>query len=877
MKKLYLQAKNHMDPSWRRCFVDHFREPATGYVVRPYSELEEMQILEYMDFAEHYGVKYQIEQTLVVKKFLERNPEQKKRFAELVKRGFFELAGGGETVIDYNMTQGESWVRDHLYSVRYLQKEFGVKPRYAITPDLFGLPCQLPQFFRSVGYDADILFDRVLLDNKPFWRGLDGTDIVLDNRWLNRPEPVLRTADTVQMRPCPVCKGEGCRSCLGTGFDISYNMTRPDKELRQGSYYGNMSADELIDKLLETEVPEYYVHITTEEPLIGDNLFKDLKQAGIKRGVEVYYVTCEDNHDLWCSGQVERLRTGCYNEDEVDFRKEGNPIFTGVSSSRIEIKQRNRELEQLLYECENLAVIARLHGGYDGDPLHIEYPSDKIEYLWNKMSFIQFHDCLPGTVCDAAALELERCIREVRRGAMRLYCDAADEIIRNLKLKIPAGFKAAVFFNPTALPLEFPEIDLTCTKGSESISVYRSDGSRVRILSQNTTEGMADTYISAVISDYVPAFSCAVYFYEPSAHYVIPDICLTQNSAHIENEYYRVEVSRGRISSVYDKTLGRFIINDGGLVLSQDDGNPWERLTPDGDNIPVYANNVSISKNDVLSEMILTGSYSDSSHRIYKLDYSVKLSLRSGEKLLRINTDINWHGEQTRVYFSFEPSFEHDGNLYCEVPFGMLARDYYDLNEDGVCDDIPSVGYAGVSDGNISISFIKGGLPGCSVKNKKNVRLALLRSVANCDADDPNSFYKTSNAYGKHYASFAIASARGCFSESGFWNVSARFNAVGFTRCLSESIDGVYDAGRILTGFTFPANIRLSSLKWSEDGWNPVIRVWECAGKQAFLKAPEGYSLLRCNSLEETLKHEPAFDYALRPFEIASFRLIKQN
>lgn len=877
MKKLYLQAKNHMDPSWRRCFVDHFREPATGYVVRPYSELEEMQILEYMDFAEHYGVKYQIEQTLVVKKFLERNPEQKRRFAELVKRGLFELAGGGETVIDYNMTQGESWVRNHLYSVKYIRNEFGVKPRYAITPDLFGLPCQLPQFFRSVGYDADILFDRVLLDNKPFWRGLDGTDIVLDNRWLNRPEPQLRTADTVQMRPCPVCKGEGCGSCMGTGFDISYNMTRPDKELRQGSYYGNISASELIDKLLETDVEEYYVHITTEESLIGDYLFRDLKQAGKEKGIEVDFVTFEANHDLWCAGQVERLRTGNYNEDEVDFRKEGNPIFTGVSSSRIEIKQRNRELEQLLYECENLAVIARLHGGYDGAPLHRDYPSDKIEYLWNKMSFIQFHDCLPGTVCDAAVLELEHCIREVRRGAMRLYYDAADEILRNIKLNIPAGFKAAVFFNPTALPLDFPELELTCKKGSEGISVYRSDGSRVRILSQKTTEGIADTYISAVVSDYVPAFSCAVYYYEPSSHSVIPAIAVSQNNASIENEYYRVEVSRGRIASVYDKTSGRTIINDGGIVLSHDDGNPWERLTPDGDNIHVYATDISIKRNNVLSEMVLTGSYSDPLHRIYKLDYSVRISLRSGEKLLRINTDLNWRGEQTRVYFSCEPSFEHDGWLYCEVPFGMLSRDYSDLNDSAVCDDIPSAGYAGVSDGNISFSFIKGGLPGCSVKNGKNVRLALLRSVANCDGDDPNSFYQTSNAYGRHCAEFAIASSRGNFTESGFWNVCARYNTVGFTRCLSVSNNGVYEAGRLLTGFTFPANVRLSSLKWSEDGWNPVIRVWECAGKQALLKAPEGYSLLRCNSLEETLKHEPAFDYALRPFEIATFRLIKQN
>ena len=73
MKQLYLIAKNHMDPSWLRCFTDHYREKGTGKVVRPYSDIEELQILEYMDFAEQYGVKYEIEQSCVVKKFLERN------------------------------------------------------------------------------------------------------------------------------------------------------------------------------------------------------------------------------------------------------------------------------------------------------------------------------------------------------------------------------------------------------------------------------------------------------------------------------------------------------------------------------------------------------------------------------------------------------------------------------------------------------------------------------------------------------------------------------------------------------------------------------------------------------------------------------------
>ena len=55
MNKLYIVARNHMDPSWLRCFEDHFKNDSAGGIVRPYSDVEELQILEYMDFAEKYG------------------------------------------------------------------------------------------------------------------------------------------------------------------------------------------------------------------------------------------------------------------------------------------------------------------------------------------------------------------------------------------------------------------------------------------------------------------------------------------------------------------------------------------------------------------------------------------------------------------------------------------------------------------------------------------------------------------------------------------------------------------------------------------------------------------------------------------------------
>ena len=48
MKKLYLIARNHMDPSWLRCFEESYTHPETGETVRPYSDVEELQILEYI-------------------------------------------------------------------------------------------------------------------------------------------------------------------------------------------------------------------------------------------------------------------------------------------------------------------------------------------------------------------------------------------------------------------------------------------------------------------------------------------------------------------------------------------------------------------------------------------------------------------------------------------------------------------------------------------------------------------------------------------------------------------------------------------------------------------------------------------------------------
>ena len=892
MKQLYLIAKNHMDPSWLRCFTDHFRAPDSGEVVRPYSDLEELQILEYMDFAEQYGVKYEIEQSCVVKKFLERNPDQKERFTALVKRGLLELAGGGEAVIDYNLSSGESWARNHLYGRAYYDREFQHTPRYAITPDIFGLPAQLPQFFRSLGYDANILFDRVFKDGKPYWRGLDGTLIVLDDRWLDPPQPALRTADCVKLPCCPVCKGEGCPACYGAGVDRSYNMTRPDKEIRQGAYYGNRSAEDLIDELLQSDKDEYYVLITTEEPLVGDHLFGQLKEAGAKRGVNVNYVSFEENHDLWCKGYVDKLRRGDVTEDEIDPRPEGNPASTGDCSSRIEIKKANRELEQLLFEAENLAVLARLSGGWDVNAVpRRDYPAKKLEALWNKMAFIQFHDCVTGTHCDASYAELERYIREVRRGGEEIYQNAALELLRGKGISVPEGYRA-VFFNPTEQTVHYPRLLLRAPVGTKAARVFDADGSPLTAFDAEAVDGMADAFVHVTVRADVPAFSCRVFLWQPEKEERRSEsgerrsVTFPRQSANeeettaplvetvIENEYYCVTAKNGRIAAIFDKKAGRPLATDGGLTLTEDNGSPWGRDCPEGESALLYADETSAERGEGYARLTLTGEFRDEEKHIEKLRWQLTATLYDGEPLARFATELDWQGERTRIYASFTPAFAHDGDLICEVPFGTMTRgSAEDVCCLGWCDDWPSTGFAGVSGEGMNLALLKGGFPGTSVKNGA-LRVALLRAMTY--GNDPvfSQNYRGADDLGRHTAAFALASSQGDFADGDFSNRAALFNMQGHTECVEMKEGAPVDPSVRLPWLTdLPKGLRLSALKWAEDGSGPVVRFWESAGKPVSLTLPDGVALLRCDTLERPTAKETVSRYSFRPFEIATFRV----
>ncbi|GEM_PF-1076006 len=893
MKTLYLVARNHMDPSWLRCFTDHYVHPATGEIVRPYSDIEELEILEYMDFAERYGVRYHIEQSFVVKEFLKRNPDQKERFAALVRKGLLELAGGGETVIDCNMTRGESWARNHLYSREYYAREFGHSPRYAITPDIFGLPSQLPQFFRSIGYDALILFDRVMLKNKPFWQGLDGTKIVLDNRFLDPPQPTPRSADCVKLRACNVCHGEGCPVCNGTGIDPTYDMTRPDKTLDHESYYGNVSADELLDNLLKVDKDSYHVIITSEETRVGDFLYGPLVEAAKRHNVEVKFLSFEDNHDVWCRGLVDRLRAGDTPDEETDFRPEGNPCASGCFSSRIYMKKANGELESALLSAERLAVMAKLLGGWDETAVpRRDYPQQKIEALWNKMSFIQFHDCVPGEHCDASYNELRRVIREVRWGVHQIARDAQREAMRCIDTALPAslsatdGWKATVVFNADMHDMILPSLAIQVPAGTAAVELADANGNPVHAYDFKVTAERVGAGLICTAEAPVPAMGWRVLFWRPAEAAALSTTILGRGEGVIENEFFRITVKDAHVTSIYDKNNKHTAFGEdaGCIAVGYDDGSPWGRNSLEADHRKLRATEAKIETCDGCSRIILSGGYADPAKHINSLSFVQTLTLRAGEPMVRFAVALDFDGNTTRVHADFPFADKVGDTLYCEVPFGTMARG--PVPHDFVLwltDEWPSLGFAGVHTdavkGGYNLAVLKNGLPGVKLLDNE-MQMSIFRSFA---PDGPT--YAGTCDCGHHECEYALVSFKGAFADGNTaalaesycvptWNQPVE-NGVG-VRISGNPTGDTYAGDRVLPQLfsAVPDNLILSAMKAAQDGKGIVLRFYESAGKTARLKLPAGMKLLPCDTLEvpKTGARKVGV-YTFRPFEIATFRL----
>jgi len=266
-----------------------------------------------------------------------------KRIQKWVKAGRWIISGGWYVQPDCNLPSGESFVRQALMGRLFFKKHFGVMPKVAYNLDPFGHHGNLPQMLRKTGFETYVHFRpgpaECPIDDFAYrWRGVDGSEVPALRPpcgWYNTMAPPQVTDKINAMLALLQEKGVDVTLFWGAG-DHGGGATRADLNLIRT---WQKQRPEIVHGSLEEYAQRHLKRLAANGPLK--------------------------------EGELQKCFTGCY-------------------TSVIGTKQRNRRGEGLALAAERYAALA---WWLLGKP----YPAEKIERVWKRILFNQFHDILPGS------------------------------------------------------------------------------------------------------------------------------------------------------------------------------------------------------------------------------------------------------------------------------------------------------------------------------------------------------------------------------------------------------------------------------------------------------------------------------------------------
>jgi len=291
--------------------------------------------------------RFVLDQMCYVRPFIERYPAEVGIFREMLAQGRLQIAGGTDTMHDNNMPSAESIVHQYLLGKSWFREKLGYDVTTGWGLDTFGHNAQMPQILRLAGMKSYWFQRGVSAPDTPsefLWRGIDGTEIPAF--WL----PISYAA----LVKVPSDEASFTR-LLRSRFDSLTPFTRGhERVLMAGAdvWEPEEALPVMVDKFNRTTQP---FHARLALP-------SDFEGIAAKRN------------------------------DRPVIGGELNPVFQGIYSSRIDVKQAIRNLERLLTTAEKLDVMASALGRTS--------QAQALEDAWEPLLFNETHDLTSGVMVD---------------------------------------------------------------------------------------------------------------------------------------------------------------------------------------------------------------------------------------------------------------------------------------------------------------------------------------------------------------------------------------------------------------------------------------------------------------------------------------------
>jgi alpha-mannosidase len=791
---------------------------------------------------EYPEYRFALDQVEYIRPFLERYPEEGDAFRKFIAEGRLEIVCGLNVMPDDNMPSGESFVRQMLYAKGYCRNVLGVEVKTGWLLDTFGHHAQIPQILRLAGYDcfwfSRGVEDRSKMPSDFLWQGIDGTQIPAV--WL------------------PFSYG---------------NVYEPPRDFSKFAPYMKKRYDDLS---LFTHSALDRVGMDGADVTDPELYFPGLAEQFNSQADRPFTIRYGVPNDYYQNVLAKR-------KDLPVVTGERNPLFQGVYSSRIELKERMRDTERLLTTAEKFGALANSFG--------TPVDENMIWRAWEPALFNVTHDLASGVMMDHVYADVVRGYDFSQRLANEMISNREDTVLANVDSR-GAGIALAVFNTLGWRRTDVGEGEVGFAQGGvKDFELHDAEGKTIpsQVLdSEFFQDGGLRRVQFAFIAQDVPAMGLAVYHVVPrSTGNETMERTTTNQNGLVENEYYSAgfDLSTGALTNLTVKAGDwQALSGPANVVASEaDKGDFWELYTTlDGGQSLIMkrplevphagqarfstdevATNGVANRGPVFSEIVVqhafgTNSFATSAriyHGLSRIDFTTRI----------LNND------QFVRYRLLVPTSIKNGRNFQEIPFGAIERP--------MSQEFPAQNWADYSDADHGVALINRGMPGNNISDG-TMMLSLLRSTRidvywGVEAQRSNSGLELGKELTLHYA---LEPHAGDWRTAGVYKTGLEFNNPLIVRKIASHAGTLPDKWGMLE--VAPNNVVLSAFKPANDG-TTIVRVYEASGLAttgATIKLRDKViSAHEANLMEDTGKELKAKDNALRfdlhPFEIKTFKL----
>jgi alpha-mannosidase len=798
---------------------------------------------------EHPNYRFVLDQVAYFKPFLERYPEEAPAFRRFVAEGRLQIVGGLNVMPDDNLPSGESFVRQMLYAKGYCREALGVEVKVGWLLDTFGHNAQIPQLLRLGGYESFWFFrgveDRKTMPSEFLWQGLDGTRI-----------PAFWLPFAYGHLYGPPADLGGFNNFVKQRFnDLAPYSRGPDRVGLAG-----------------VDVSEPELHVA------------DL--------VEQYDKQPDRPFNMRIGLPTEFEAVVAQRTNRPVITGERNPLFQGIYSSRIELKQRMREMERLLTTVEKAGALASLLVPTQGD--------EQIWRAWEPVLFNVTHDLSSGVMTDPVYEDTIRGYDFSRRIGEELLNGRLEQVQAKVDSRGP-GIAVAVFNTLGWTRTDAAEVEVGFAEGKVLDFDVLDDRKEIVPAQLVQTDRFRDGGLKrikfAFLAREVPALGYRVFHVVPnqttgSSH---AGVLETNATNEFENEFYRTtfDLKSGALTGLRVKSGGWDALGAPANIVAKepDNGDFWELYRNlDGFQNVVMKRPMSVPgagqaqfsdkftgeagrvrRGPVFSEF-------EVQHPFGSNGFSTSMRLYAG--LPRIDFKTRILNQEAHVrYRLIVPTSIQNGQGIHEIPFGAIERPE--------SQEFPAQNWVNWGNSARGLALLNRALPGNNI-SEGTMMLSLMRSTRIQSYGEDGSYERGMSSesgleLGKELTfDYALYPHSSDWREARTFRAGLEFNNPLIVRKLSTH-NGPLPARWGLVEIS-PENVVLSAVKPSKDGAT-IIRVYEAAGRATADAAIKLNIRVRdareANLMEDSGKElkvqNDKLRFELHPFEIKTFKLSLQS